>query len=258
MGKTEKTVVLSVLLAIVLLFVWSLRSGGIEGADPVDSGVDSRVDDRPTPRRGGDATHGRSEIAPRAPDRPRDPELVVRGDEDGQIALRPSPFGPPATGGILSASVDRKAADAGAPPDVPESEPAPVRMRPEWDLVTTIGLEPTVDPAMLIARPEAGATWESLARDLYGDEGKAVLLRHNNEGMEVPGELVFVPVEDDLGSAASVRVVEVLDGESLWGVASRTLGNGARWKEIFEANRDVIADPDLVAPGTRLKIPASN
>ena len=51
------------------------------------------------------------------------------------------------------------------------------------------------------------------------------------------------------------RLAVVRQGESLWGVARRTLGKGSRWREIYEANRDAIADPDYLAPGTELAIP---
>ena len=77
------------------------------------------------------------------------------------------------------------------------------------------GLEPTVDPTMMVLQPSEGATWSSLAVDLYGDEARARLLRHYNEGMEAPGDLVFVPAVDDLGPEPTVRKVEVLDGESM-------------------------------------------
>jgi len=46
-------------------------------------------------------------------------------------------------------------------------------------------------------------------------------------------------------------------GESLWAIAEQELGDGKRWKEIYEANKDVIGDnPDLIKPGQELKIPS--
>ncbi len=133
---------------------------------------------------------------------------------------------------------------------------ARVRMQPGWDLITTAGLQGTVDPSMFLYEvSKDGATWESLAKDLYGDASKAGVLRHNNEGMTSPKGPIFVPAKDELGVAASVRTVVVLQGESLWQVAKRTLGKGSEWKAVWEANRDVIPDPDLVAPGTVLRIP---
>ena len=74
--------------------------------------------------------------------------------------------------------------------------------------------------------------------------------------MDEPGELIFVPAKDNLGALGETLIVEVQKGETLWGVATRTLGSGQRWREIYEANRDVVPDPDYPAPGTVLTIPA--
>ncbi len=48
----------------------------------------------------------------------------------------------------------------------------------------------------------------------------------------------------------------VRQGDSLWKIAASTLGNGARWKEIYELNRDRIgSDPNRIVPGTVLELP---
>ncbi len=241
MGKTEKIVVLSVLFVVVMLFTWSLQSDGSTAQTKDGSAATAEIEASPgddagkasdgkarTLKRDGGGTEG-LELSPR-----NDGDASLAGTDEGErISLVES-------GGLLVAEV----------------EPKPIRMQPGWDLVTTAGLTPTIDPGTMVTTPREGATWESLARDLYGDESKASLLRHSNEGMAAPVGQVLVPVKDEIGTAVDERVVEVLEGESLWGVAARTLGNGARWREIFEANTDVLTDPDFVAPGTRLKIPA--
>jgi nucleoid-associated protein YgaU len=48
---------------------------------------------------------------------------------------------------------------------------------------------------------------------------------------------------------------EVKKGDSLWKIAAATLGNGARYTEIFEANRPMLSDPDKIYPGQSLRIP---
>ena len=45
----------------------------------------------------------------------------------------------------------------------------------------------------------------------------------------------------------------VAKGESLSKIGQKY---GVAWKEIYEANRDQIKDPDLIQPGWKLKIPA--
>jgi hypothetical protein len=51
------------------------------------------------------------------------------------------------------------------------------------------------------------------------------------------------------------RIHIVQPGDTLRGLAARFLGDARRWPEIFQANRDVISDPDLIRPGMRLVIP---
>jgi nucleoid-associated protein YgaU len=48
---------------------------------------------------------------------------------------------------------------------------------------------------------------------------------------------------------------EVKSGDSLSKIAQR---HGVEWKDIYEANRDKIKDPDLIHPGWKLKIPKKN
>ena len=43
--------------------------------------------------------------------------------------------------------------------------------------------------------------------------------------------------------------------ESLWSVAEATLGDGSRWKELLDANRSIINDPDMLVDGITLTIP---
>jgi nucleoid-associated protein YgaU len=48
----------------------------------------------------------------------------------------------------------------------------------------------------------------------------------------------------------------VQKGDSLSKIAKEFYGSANRWREIFEANRDQISNPDLIKPGQVLKIPA--
>ena len=49
------------------------------------------------------------------------------------------------------------------------------------------------------------------------------------------------------------EVYEVKSGDSLSKIASHY--DGVSWKEIFEANRDQLDDPDKIVPGQKLRIP---
>jgi hypothetical protein len=48
---------------------------------------------------------------------------------------------------------------------------------------------------------------------------------------------------------------EVVEGETLWSIAQRYLGDPFKWPVIFEANRERIQDPNSISPGQELTIP---
>ena len=52
-----------------------------------------------------------------------------------------------------------------------------------------------------------------------------------------------------------VEYYEIKSGDTLWAISKQFLGNGAKYTEIFEANREVIKDPDLIYPGQKIRIP---
>lgn len=62
------------------------------------------------------------------------------------------------------------------------------------------------------------------------------------------------PAEEAPRAAAST-IYTVVGGDSLWKIAQRHYGDGERWRRIYEANRDVIKDPDRIYPGQELRIP---
>lgn len=49
--------------------------------------------------------------------------------------------------------------------------------------------------------------------------------------------------------------VSVVEGDTLWDLAQEHLGDGARWDEIYQLNRDSISDKDLILPGQQLVMP---
>jgi len=51
------------------------------------------------------------------------------------------------------------------------------------------------------------------------------------------------------------RTYTVKPGDTLSKIAKETLGNANAYNEIFNANRDVLSDPDKIKPGQVLKIP---
>jgi nucleoid-associated protein YgaU len=49
----------------------------------------------------------------------------------------------------------------------------------------------------------------------------------------------------------------IVSGDSLSKIAKHFYGDAHKWRQIFEANRDVIKDPDLIYPGQTIKIPSA-
>ena len=47
----------------------------------------------------------------------------------------------------------------------------------------------------------------------------------------------------------------IKSGDTLGGIAKKHLGNAMAYKKIFEANREVIKDPDKIYPGQKIFIP---
>lgn len=51
------------------------------------------------------------------------------------------------------------------------------------------------------------------------------------------------------------KTYTVVKGDSLSKIAKREYGDVREWRKIYEANKDVIDDPDLIEPGQHLIIP---
>ena len=59
-------------------------------------------------------------------------------------------------------------------------------------------------------------------------------------------------------ASAAPATHTVVAGDSLSSLAQRYLGSADRWKEIYEANRDVISDPNSIYVGQQLRIPGGS
>lgn len=56
-------------------------------------------------------------------------------------------------------------------------------------------------------------------------------------------------------SSTAEKTYVVVSGDSLSKIAKREYGNANDWPRIFEANKDILKDPDKIYPGQKLKIP---
>ena len=56
---------------------------------------------------------------------------------------------------------------------------------------------------------------------------------------------------------AAAKTYTVKSGDSLWKIAQKQLGDGTRWREIYELNQDIVGgNPNLIYPGQIYNLPA--
>jgi nucleoid-associated protein YgaU len=63
------------------------------------------------------------------------------------------------------------------------------------------------------------------------------------------------PMQQPSAAAPQAQVYEIKKGDTLSGIAKQQLGDASKWRTIYEANKDVIKNPDLIYPGQKIKIP---
>jgi nucleoid-associated protein YgaU len=83
---------------------------------------------------------------------------------------------------------------------------------------------------------------------------KAVLMAGNVKGVE------SVNIDDVDGATPeeAVQFYVIERGDTLSAIAKRFYGKASLYPKIFEANREVIKDPDLIFPGQKIRIPGND
>ena len=80
---------------------------------------------------------------------------------------------------------------------------------------------------------------------------KVILMTGNAMGIEeVRADEVTSPEQ-----TYQVQYYEIQKGDSLWKIAKEFYGNGSDYTKIFDANKEVIKDADLIFPGQKIRIP---
>ena len=82
----------------------------------------------------------------------------------------------------------------------------------------------------------------------------------NADGLMVKAAAAAAPTEAAAPAAAAEEeeageYYTIKSGDTLGGIAKEHLGNAMAYKKIFEANREVIKDPDKIYPGQKIFIP---
>ncbi len=91
--------------------------------------------------------------------------------------------------------------------------------------------------------------------DVEGDVVSRIETPFKREEAE---DVAAVLAEETSRDGFEVAVKTVQPGATLWAIAEENLGNGIFYVEVFEANADLIRDPDLIYPGQIFRIPDMN
>jgi len=69
----------------------------------------------------------------------------------------------------------------------------------------------------------------------------------------------FSDVQDGASSTAPIveQTYTVVSGDSLSKISKHFYGDANHWRRIFDANTDILKDPDEIYPGQTLKIPSA-
>lgn len=87
--------------------------------------------------------------------------------------------------------------------------------------------------------------------DSNATKEKAALLAGNVKGIEkVISDSLVAPEPE-----AKTEFYTIQKGDSLWKIAKKYYGDGNKYPKLFEANREVIKDPDKIYPGQQIRVP---
>ncbi|HNS50795.1 MAG TPA: LysM peptidoglycan-binding domain-containing protein [Anaerolineae bacterium] len=86
---------------------------------------------------------------------------------------------------------------------------------------------------------------------------KAEAMKKEAQALEQQAQALQSAGQAAPAAAAPVEIYVVKRGDTLSGIAKALYGNAGRWKEIYEANRNLIKDPNLIKTGWKLRIPRS-
>ncbi len=105
---------------------------------------------------------------------------------------------------------------------------------------SVVSREQENEPALKIDLPEESKA--SAAVPVVEEEPEVIL----------PREAVVRPLPEP---EPAYTVYTVQKGDTLGKVAKKVYGRSSAWKSIFDANQDVLKNPDKIYPGQKLRIP---
>jgi len=106
---------------------------------------------------------------------------------------------------------------------------------------------------------QPGDTLSKIAGRLYGNAGKyPVIFEANREVIKdpnliYPGQILRIIIPPAVQAASDNYTVK--PGDTLSKIAKEFYGDARKYSIIFEANRDILKDPNIIQPGQKLRIP---
>ena len=101
--------------------------------------------------------------------------------------------------------------------------------------------------------PYAPVTYDQPVRDYdpYSAETMRSTSNPTTTAYDVP-TMTAQPMEP---SSAVSRYHVVTKGDTLYAIARMYYGDQRRWRDVYDANRPALPDPNMIRPGQRLLIP---
>ena len=85
---------------------------------------------------------------------------------------------------------------------------------------------------------------------------QALLIAGNIQGVEkVIAAARKAPEPTPEEPEEKAEIYEIVSGDTLGAIAKRYYGNASKYVKIFEANKDIISDPNKIYPGQKIRIP---
>lgn len=147
-------------------------------------------------------------------------------------------------------------------PTLPSAVPGTFELR---DLLAFAGVLPDLQtspqpqPSTYVVQP--GDTLSGIAQSELGDANRWPQIWVLNRDQIGDPDLIFAGQVLTLPDPASTdpvpQVHRVVPGDTLSTIARDKLGDASRFPEIFELNRNIINNPNLIFPGQVLLVPAS-
>ena len=85
---------------------------------------------------------------------------------------------------------------------------------------------------------------------------RAILIAGNVQGVEkVVADDLRAPKPKPEEPKEKAEIYEIVSGDTLGAIAKRYYGSASKYMKIFEANKDIISDPNKIYPGQKIRIP---